>query len=235
VTAELEGQRIEQLLPGRQGRLLFAYLCAHRARPVTRDELVDGLWPQEAPAAADASLSALLSKVRRVVGAERLEGRGTIQLRLPADAWIDLEAASEDLHRAESAAARDDWAGAWGPGRVTQHIAVRQFLPGEDAPWIDGIRRQLDELYVRALEVVGNACVQIGGSELDTAERTARTLVDRQPYRESGHRLLMEVLAARGNAAEALLVYDGLRRLLRDELGTSPSATTQELHRRLLA
>jgi DNA-binding SARP family transcriptional activator len=113
---------------------------------------------------------------------------------------------------------------------VTQHIALRQFLPGEDAPWIDEIRRQLDELYVRALEVVGNACVRIGGGELDTAERTARTLVERQPYRESGHRLLMEVLAARGNAAEALLVYDGLRRLLRDELGTSPSATTQDLH-----
>lgn len=235
MTAELEGQRVEQLLPGRQGRLLFAYLCAHRARPVTRGELVDALWPNDAPAAADASLSALLSKVRRVVGADRLEGRGTIQLRLPADAWIDLEAATEGLHRAESAAARGDSTGVWGPGRVTQHIAARQFLPGEDAPWIDAIRRQLDELYVRALEVVGNACVQIGGSELDTAERTARTLVERQPYRESGHRLLMEVLAARGNSAEALLVYDGLRRLLRDELGTSPSATTQELHRRLLA
>jgi DNA-binding SARP family transcriptional activator len=95
LTAELEGQRIEQLLPGRQGRLVFVYLCAHRARPVTRDELVEALWPHEAPAAADASLSALLSKLRRVVGAERLEGRGAIQLRLPADTWIDLEAATE--------------------------------------------------------------------------------------------------------------------------------------------
>jgi DNA-binding SARP family transcriptional activator len=235
LTAELEGQRVERLLPGRQGRLLFAYLCAHRARPIPRDELVDALWPLEAPAAADASLSPLLSRLRRALGPERLEGRGTIQLRLPADAWIDLEAAAEGLHRAESAAARGDWEGVWGPGRVTQHIAARQFLPGEDAPWIDTIRRQLDELYVRALEVVGSACVRIGGAELDTAERTARTLVERQPYRESGHRLLMEVLAARGNSAEALLVYDELRRLLRDELGASPSLPTQDLHRRLLA
>jgi DNA-binding SARP family transcriptional activator len=40
--------------------------------------------------------------------------------------------------------------------------------------------------------------------------------------------------AARGNAAEALVVYDELRRLLREELGAAPSEPTQELHRTLL-
>jgi hypothetical protein len=44
----------------------------------------------------------------------------------------------------------------------------------------------------------------------------------------------METLAARGNTAEALLVYDSLRVRLRDELGASPSPATQELHRTLL-
>jgi DNA-binding SARP family transcriptional activator len=235
VTVELEGTRIENELPGRQGRLLFACLCVHRLRAVSRDELVEALWAEEAPAAADAGLSALLSRLRRVLGPERLEGRGAVQLRLPSDAWVDLEAASDGLHRAESAAARADWRGAWGPGRVAQHIAARGFLPGEDAAWIEAVRRQLDDVLVRALEVVATACVRIGAAELDTAERAARALVDRQPFRESGHRLLMEVHAERGNSAEALLVYDGLRRLLRDELGIAPSAPTQELHRRLLA
>ena len=59
-------------------------------------------------------------------------------------------------------------------------------------------------------------------------------LIERAPYRESGHRLLMEALDARGNTAEALLVYEGLRRRLRDELGAAPSSPTQALHRRLL-
>jgi DNA-binding SARP family transcriptional activator len=44
----------------------------------------------------------------------------------------------------------------------------------------------------------------------------------------------MEALAARGNAAEALRVYERLRVLLREELGASPAAETQALHRRLL-
>jgi DNA-binding SARP family transcriptional activator len=44
----------------------------------------------------------------------------------------------------------------------------------------------------------------------------------------------MKALGARGNTAEALLVYDALRTRLRDELGAAPSAETQQLHRRLL-
>ncbi|MDX6647966.1 MAG: family transcriptional regulator, regulator of embCAB operon, partial [Miltoncostaeaceae bacterium] len=66
------------------------------------------------------------------------------------------------------------------------------------------------------------------------AETCARRLVELAPYRETGHQLLMEALAARGNTAEALLVYDRLRVLLRDELGIAPGPTVQGVHRRLL-
>ncbi|MDQ4030237.1 MAG: bacterial transcriptional activator domain-containing protein, partial [Actinomycetota bacterium] len=112
--------------------------------------------------------------------------------------------------------------------------AARGFLAGEDAPWIEEQRRRLEEIHARALELVGRACLEIGGSELDTAERSARTLIAKAPYRESGHRLLMEALAARGNPAEALVVYEELRRRLRDELGATPAPETQALHRSLL-
>ena len=132
-----------------------------------------------------------------------LDGRGDVRLVLANGAWIDLEAAAEGLHwRPEPRRSERLW-GAWGPGRVA-HLATSEFLPGEDAPWIDKQRRRLDEILVRSLELVGRACVSIGGGELKTAERSARPLIDRAPYRESGHRLLMETLAARGNTAEAL-------------------------------
>jgi len=234
VVVELDGERIDGRLPGRQGRVLFVYLAANRLREAGRDELMEALWPGELPAAADSALSALLSKLRRVVGPERLEGRSGLRLLLPADAWIDLEAARDGVHRAESAIARADWVAAWGPARVAQHIAVREFLPSEDAPWIDERRSALDELYLRSLELAGQAAFGIGGAELDTAERAARSLVARAPYRESGQRLLMEVLERRGNSAEALRVYEALRVRLREELGVAPAQPTQELHRRLL-
>ena len=228
MTVELDGRRVEDELPGRQGRLLFVYLAAHRNRPVTRDALLEAVWPD---GAATDALSPLLSRLRRVVP---LEGRGAVQLALPDDAWIDLEAATEALHRAESAIAREAWEEAWGPARVPQHVCARGFMPGEDAPWIVELRRRVDELYLRSLELVARAGVGIGGAELDTAERAARRLVELAPYRETGYRALMETLAQRGNAAEALVVYETLRTTLRDELGASPSAPTQELHRELL-
>lgn len=229
VTVELDSRRVERDLPGRQGRLLFVYLAATRARSSTRAELLDALWPGDPPARADAALSSLLSKLRRTIGAHRLEGRSQLQLVLPRDAWIDLEAASAAIHRAEGAAARGDWLMVWGPARVAQHVAARGFLAGEDAPWIDERRRQVEGLYVRSLELAAKACLEIGGAELVTGEHTARALVHLDPYRETGHRLLMEILAADGNRAHALLVYDELRRRLHDDLATAPSAATQSV------
>jgi pentatricopeptide repeat protein len=74
----------------------------------------------------------------------------------------------------------------------------------------------------------------VGGTELATAERSARELVARAPFSESGYRVLMEALAQRGNVAQALQVYDDLVRLLSDELGVPPSPATRDLHARLL-
>jgi DNA-binding SARP family transcriptional activator len=45
----------------------------------------------------------------------------------------------------------------------------------------------------------------------------------------------MDVLAARGNVAEALLAYDGLRRRLRDDLGVDPCPELRHTYERLLS
>lgn len=170
-----------------------------------------------------------------MLGPGRIEGRSAVSLILPDSAWIDLEAASEALHRAEAAVARGDYAEAWAPGRTAQHIAVRGFLPDEEGPWVREVRDGLETMYLRSLELVAETCLELRGGELDTAERAARSLVKQAPYRESEYRYLMDVLAHQGNDAEALRVYDDLRVLLREELGIPPSEPTQALYRRLLA
>jgi len=231
LTADVAGRRIEDELPGRQGKLLFAYLVVNRMRGASRAELTDRLWGVELPAHPESALSALLSKLRRLV---EIDGRSDVRLVLPDHAWVDVEAASEAVHTAEAAAARGDATAAYGPARVAQHIGARTFLSGEQATWIDEERRRLEDLYVRALELVANASLVIGGSEIDTAGRAARALIAAAPYRESGYRLQMQVFEAQGNRAEALQLYDRLRTLLRDDLGAAPSNATQALHRTLL-
>ena len=232
LTAEVDGRRIEDDLPGRQGRLLFAYLAVNRLRPAPRAELVDALWGDDAPASPDAALSALLSKLRKLV---RLEGRSDVRMLLADAAWLDVDAAQEALHRAEAAAARGDLPGAYSPARVAQHVAARELLPAEQAPWVEELRRRLEGVYLRGLELVAESSLAIGGSEVDTAARAARALVERAPFRETGYRLLMQVLDAQGNRAEALQLYERLRLVLRDELGATPSQRTQDLHRLFLS
>jgi len=217
----VDGRRVDELLPGRQGRLLLAFLGVNRLRTLTREEAVEALWPD----GRDGGLAPLLSKLRRIV---ELDG-----LRLLAD-WVDVEAAAEAVHRAESALAQGDPHRAWGPSQVAMFVTRRPFMPGEESAWIDDERRRLSSLQIRALEAYAGATLGVGGTELAAAVRAGRALVTLEPYRESGYRILMDALDREGNCAEALLVYETLRTRLRDDLGISPSAPTQDLHVRLL-
>ena len=227
------GERLEDRLPSRQGRLLFAYLVTHRQRPTSRDTLIHAVWSAP-PKAADSALNALLSKLRGVLGREAVAGRDEPRLVLPAESFVDLEAAVEQLHAAESATAMGDWHRAWAPARAALHTAERGFLPGHEAIWIDDLRSDLEALRLRALECVAEAGIGLGGPELAATERAGRALIEAAPFHEAGYVHLMEVLAARDNVAEALLVHDGLRTRLREELGIGPSARVQELHAKLL-
>jgi pentatricopeptide repeat protein len=123
---------------------------------------------------------------------------------------------------------------AWGPAGIAYHVATRPFLTGLEAPWIDQWRRRLEEVRLRGLECFAAAGLGLGGPALAQAEERARMLTELAPYRESGHRILMEALGRRGNVAEALRAYERLRVLLRDELGIAPSPIVQAVHRRLL-
>jgi SARP family transcriptional regulator, regulator of embCAB operon len=232
--AEIDGARFEDALPGRRGRMLFAYLVLNRGRPLPRDELLVAGWGEEASADAGNALSVLLSKLRHSLGAGRLRGRTEIELLLPQATFVDVEAALEGAHRAESCIAEGRWAQAWGPAGIAYHVTTRPFLTGLEAPWIDQWRRRLEDVRLRGLECFAAAGLGLGGPALAQAEERARMLTGLAPYRESGHLILMEALQRRGNVAEALRAYERLRVLLREELGVAPSPTVQAAHRRLL-
>jgi len=231
---DVDGSRIEDTLPGRKGRVLFAYLALNRGRAVPRGELVMAGWGRDAPAEAGSALSVSLSKLRNSLGADHLRGRAEIELLVPSATFIDVEAALEGAHLAESCIAEERWAQAWGPAGIAYHVATRPFLTGLDAAWIDEWRRRLDEVRLRGLECFAAAGLGLGGPALGQAEEQARMLTELAPYRETGHRILIETLERRGNPAEALRAYERLRVLLRAELGIAPNPSLQAIHRRLL-
>lgn len=213
---------------------MFVYLALNRARPVTRDELAAAIWPEQAPAGARGTLRTILSRLRGTLGRDVLDGRDELRLALPSDAFIDTEIAAAKIHEAEAAIHSEDWARALAAAAIAYSISGRGFLADEDAAWVVEQRRWLEDVHLRALECDGVASLGIGGSEVAAAERDARRLVRLAPYRESGYRLLMRALDQKGERAEALLAYEQLRTVLRDELGATPSPLSQALHRRLL-
>jgi len=232
---EWDGDRLEGAFPGRQGRLLFAYLTLHRDRLVRRDELVEALWSQEGPPpGGDALLRPPLSRLRSALGPGRLEGRSELAVRFPADTWIDREAVREGLRKSRAAYAEGDAPASWAAAREAVAIAERGLLGGLEARWLEPFRAELEEQRVELLETVALAGARLGHGDLSEAEQAARRAVEVAPFRESARVALLEILRRRGNVAEALVAFDEFRTFLRDELGTSPGRELLMLHEALL-
>ena len=100
----------EGRFPGRQGRLLFAYLVAEQGRAVPRDELAEALWGDAPPATWDKALTVLVSKLRAVLSDGGIDGTGALtgafgcyRLELPAGSWVDIVEAARAADEAETA------------------------------------------------------------------------------------------------------------------------------------
>ncbi|MGH2471824.1 MAG: AfsR/SARP family transcriptional regulator [Candidatus Limnocylindria bacterium] len=235
------GERIitESEFPGRQGRLLFAYLVCADGRPVPRDTIAELLWPTAPPAAPDAGIAAIVSKLRSLLARAQVttmasieSGLGFYQLRLSPESWIDLSYAAQLVEQAESAARHGDSERAWDAAFLAAVILRRPFLPDERIPWVEKRREEMRTDLVRALEFLCDGW--LARREHVQAALTASELVDLEPFRETAYQRLMRAHAIAGNRAEALRVYDRCRRLLSDELGVDPSPPTEAVYLEIL-
>lgn len=240
VSIEANGARLDETsFPGRQGRLVFAYLLAAEGRPVPRDDLAEVLWGDTPPARWEKALSVLVSKLRALLESCGVDGQealrsafGCYQLVLPPGAWIDVAAARRAADEGEAAFLAGDFVGARRAAGEAAALARRSFLPGEEGTWIDEKRRELNEVLARAVACLVDASLAAGDPR--EAVRQAEELTVLEPFRERGYRRLMEAHAASGDRAEALRVYERCRRLLADELGAYPSPETESIYRALL-
>ncbi|MHB8690033.1 MAG: AfsR/SARP family transcriptional regulator [Solirubrobacteraceae bacterium] len=230
---ELDGVRVDRLVRRRQSLELLGLLVLERGRWLRCGELVELLWPERPPGTKDGSLRVLLSDLRGALGDRLLRARPAVRLTLPKDACVDIEQAARLVADARAGLANRHYERAALDASRAFGLAKRQLLPLATGTWIERHRDEYDEIALGALECLAGASLQ-SGHVLDRGVWAARQLVARSPFRERGHELLMRTLAAEGNGAEALVAYERLRALLRDELGTVPSGRISEVHRSLL-
>src|SRR5215213_4883869 len=163
---EVAGRVTGEELRRRQGGLVVAFLALNRARAVTRDELVELLWPSDPPGDPAEALAALLSKLRRTLGRDALEGRRELRLALAPDAVVDWEVAAERVRSAAAVGARGEWRAAWDEADAALDVAERGFLVGHAGGWVEERRRELEELRLAALEALARAGIALGEPEI---------------------------------------------------------------------
>ncbi len=222
---------------GAQPRLVLALLIADRGRVVPVDRLVDALWGPSPPATAVPVVQTLVSRLRRVLA--DLPDPPHLETR-PPGYLLDLDAQDLDagrfeagLYRARKLLGRDpheavtsvrDALAEWHGPAFAEFAGVEHLRVEVD---------RLEDLRVAAHELLLGARLACGEHEEVIA--SLDHLVAEHPLRERLWAQLMIALYRSGRPGEALQRSEQLRRLLREELGLSPSSELRELEQDILA
>lgn len=209
--------------PGtRKQQILLAALLCHANNRVSFDDLVDALWDDRPPRTARKNVQVYVSALRRLPGA----GTGCRISHQNGGYVLHSEAEELDALRfarlARAGAASDALALWRGP-------ALEGF---RGIPLIDAAVQRLDGRFLGVFEDWMEAQTAAGRGA--TAVERAAEVAHRHPFRERLRMLEMTALCQAGRRAEALAVYDELRRALARELGLSPSPALTGFYRSLL-
>ncbi|HVU73253.1 MAG TPA: BTAD domain-containing putative transcriptional regulator, partial [Mycobacteriales bacterium] len=230
-------------LGGPKERAVLAMLALADGERLSRQALVEGLWI-DPPRTAERTVAAYLSRLRRRVadacpdeGAPRppvIDEHPSGGTSLLTDATaLDVATARGFAVRGQAAAAAGDHA--WAAIAYGQALGLWRGEPlaeFDDEPFAVPARARLLEMRTTLLEQRIEAELHCGQHLVVVEE--LEDLVRRHPHRERLHAQLMLGLYRCGRQAEALQVYDDLRRRLHSELGVDPSPALSSLQAAVL-
>ena len=181
--------------PSKKARTLLKVLIARRGRPVTREQLMERLWPGDDPAKLGNRLSVALTTLRDVLG------RDLEVIRADADAVsLDLDRVAVDVERflaeVEAGLEHDDLA------RLVhaERLYAGDFLE-EDAyeDWALDLRDQARAAYGAALRARARLT-----ADDDEAVRAYLRLLEHDRWDADAHRALIARLDRAGRHGEAI-------------------------------
>ena len=201
--------------PSLRSTHLVQLLCLAPRHRMTRDEVIDTLWPQLEPEAGAANLRKAAHHARQALGRHDsvVLQAGLVLLWPERPLSVDAE---RFLQRAEAALAQRD------PAECADAAGgyAGELLPGARfEPWTEATRERLRERHLQLLRASGQW----------------EQLAQQDPEDEPAHRALMQRELAAGNRAAALRWYAHLREALQHGLGVAPDAQTEALYERCIA
>lgn len=232
----VEAVRGDHALPvgGPKARALLALLLLHANEVVSRDRLLEALWPGRAPGSTEHSLDVQVSRLRKAFEPDELV------LTRSGGYVLEVDPEQVDASRFETlleAGRRSNAA-----GRSEEAVGALQAALGlwrgnalGDLAYEDFARsdvERLEELRLVAVEEHAEAELALGGH--DTLVPKLEALIAKHPLRERLRGQLMIALYRANRQAEALRVYSDTRTLLVEELGIEPGPALRALEQGIL-
>lgn len=219
---------------------VLAVLLIEANRVVSTERLIGQLWGDRSPASARNTVQSLVLRLRRAL-ARGYGSLGTTTLITRNPGYlIRIRADQLDLHRFEQLSAEGQTelrSGHFQQASATlaEALAVWRGNPFENAAAVRLHEVEACRLRERRLQVLEDrihADLLLGRHEDLTVELPA--LIAEHRLREPLYEQLMLALYRSRRQADALLLYQQLRRRLSDELGVEPTPTAQQLYQRIL-
>ncbi|MGQ0576659.1 MAG: ATP-binding protein, partial [Pseudonocardia sp.] len=216
-------------LPTGKARRVLAVLALRRGEFVPVETLVDALWDTAAPERADRNVAALVSRLRRALGRDRIEGGAAAYRLAPEGVHVDLAGAVDLVATAEHELAQGHFALACTSAeQATKLLDADTALAGEhEDPWVRDLRREVHRRLRRARICWSAAACEVGAH--DTAVEVASAVLREDPVDEQACRTVMLAHHRAGRSGAALVAYRALRRAMSDQLGSDPSPASQSL------
>ena len=186
------------------------------------------------PAAAEQNVASLVSRLRRVLGAEVIPGgRHGYRLAAGSRVSVNLDAAAWYCDQAERKLASAAAVALGAAERAVGLLSAGTALADEPySSWAEPARGELRGLLRRARLAAAQAALAAGDPNL--AARYAQAAMTADTLDEAAHRWYMSAAVAAGEPARALAAYALLRERLAEELGTDPAPQTRQLHLAIL-
>jgi len=219
-----------QALGSKKARLALQHLALGAGQVVPSDVLIDAVWEQDPPGRPGDQLAVLMSRLRSVLGKERIEHRDGGYL-LRAD-WLDateLAALTDEAQRRQDAG---NMAGAAAAARVALSLMNGPGPPPAASEWARLRQAELDRLACRARRVAAAALLAAG--DWVGAVDAATAALERDAYDEGALRVQLRAYVLGGQGATALSAYAAARERFADELGADPSPETARLYLAIL-
>ncbi|HZQ64079.1 MAG TPA: BTAD domain-containing putative transcriptional regulator [Gaiellaceae bacterium] len=223
---------------GPKQRALLALLLLSANRVVSRERLVEELFPEQSVNSADHALRNHVSRLRKVLSPSsadepRLVARPPGYLLRVEPGELDLESFERAAAEGREALASGDAAGAASALRAAEALWRGRPLADLEFERVGRVEAErLEELRLAAIEERTDAELALGRHLALVPELEA--LVAEYPFRERFRAQLMLALYRCGRQAESLDFYRRTRELLDEELGLEPAVELQQLERAIL-